>query len=343
MASDAGGRSLVCLYFFGGSDGNSMFAPLDSAQYDAYAAARGELALPESALLPAEARGAGMSIGFHPALSGLRDFFLDGSLALIANVGSQRRNSVEAGRRYDNLSFLHDGYATLRWAASKSEVAGADHDGAFTFPGGVTTLPLDGSAFGGPRRMNPDLLRVAESATRGMAFPNSNIARQLRTVAGLLQSGGMMGGGQQVYFVPVAGLNPAAQENSLIGGRYHQLSQALTAFRRTMVTAGLDQRVIVFTDSEFGRTLMPNAAHGSDSGWGNHHLVLGGAVKGGDIYGRFPDMTGPLESDGATAPTTMREQYHGTLASWLGLTGGEVTSLFPSLGALGAWRMGFVA
>jgi uncharacterized protein (DUF1501 family) len=271
----------------------------------------------------------------------LRDFYLDGSLALIANVGSQRRNSAETGRRYENLAFMPDGYATLQWAASR--FGAADRDGAFTFPGGVTMLPLDGSAVGASRRMNQDLLRFAESATRRMAFPNSGIARQLRTVAGLLQSAGMMGGGEQVYFVPVAGLNPAAQENELIGGRYRQLTQALTAFRRAMVTAGLDQRVTVFTDSEFGRTLMPNAAHGSDSGWGNHHLVLGGGVRGGDIYGQFPDVTGPLESDGATIPTTTREQYHGTLASWLGLTDGEVTSLFPSLASLDAWRMGFVA
>jgi uncharacterized protein (DUF1501 family) len=343
LAADSGSRSLVCLYFFGGSDGNSMFAPLDASQYDAYAAARGELALPQSALLPAEARGAGMRIGFHPALAELHDLFQDGSLAVIANVGSQTRTSTEAGRRYESLTFIDDGYATLQWAASKLGVAGIDRENAFTFPAGVTMLALGGSGFHGARRMNPDALRFAESATRRMAFPNTSIGRQLRTVAGLLQSGGMMGGGEQVYFVPISGLNPTAQENQMIGGRYRQLSQALSAFRQAMVSVGLDQRVTTFTDSEFGRTLTPNAAHGSDSGWGNHHLVLGGAIKGGEVYGQFPDMTGPRESDGATIPTTTREQYHGTLASWLGLPGGEVTSLFPSLAASSAWRMGFLA
>jgi uncharacterized protein (DUF1501 family) len=343
LASDADGRSLVCLYFFGGSDGNGMFTPLDAAQYDAYAAARGELALPQNALLPAEARGAGMSIGFHPALAELREFFLDGSLAMIANVGSQSRTSTEAGRRYDGLTFIDDGYATLHWAASKLGVKGIDRENAFTFPAGVTMLSLGGSGFRGARRMNQEALRFADSATRGMTFPNTSIGRQLRTVAGLLQSGGMMGGGEQVYFVPVSGLNPTAQENQMMGGRYRQLSQALSAFRQAMVSVGLDQRVTTFTDSEFGRTLTPNVAHGSDSGWGNHHLVLGGGVRGGEIYGQFPDLTGPRESDGATIPTTTGDQYHGTLASWLGLGTGEVTSLFPSLAASSAWRMGFLA
>jgi uncharacterized protein (DUF1501 family) len=339
-ASDASGRNLVCLYLFGGSDGNSMFAPLDGAQYNAYAAVRGELALPQSALLAAEARSGGMRIGFHPELAGLHDFFLDGSLALIANLGSQQRTSGESGLRYEDLIFMDDGYATLRWAASKF---GDYRVGAFTFSGGSTMLPLGGSGFSGLRRMNGDLLRFAESATRRMAFPDSNIGRSLRTVAGLLQSGRTMGSGQQFYFVPVADLNPVAEANEVIGGRYRELSHALSAFRRAMISTGLDERVTLFTDSEFGRTLRPNAAHGSDSGWGNHHLVLGGGVRGGDVYGQFPDMTAAMESDGAMAPSTMREQYHGTLASWLGLTDGEVTSLFPSLAASGSWRMEFVA
>ena len=45
-----------------------------------------------------------------------------------------------------------------------------------------------------------------------------------------------------------------------------------------------------FTLSDFGRTLQPSGS-GSDHGWGNHHLILGGAVNGGRIYGRFPLMT----------------------------------------------------
>jgi uncharacterized protein (DUF1501 family) len=342
LAADVGDRSLVCLYFMGGSDGNGMLAPLHAAQYDAYAAARGELALPQSALLPAETRGAGTRIGFHPALTELHDLFMNGSLAVIANVGSQSRTSTEPGRRYESLTFIRDGYATLQWAASKLGITGVEGDNVFMFPAGVTMLPLGQSNFRGARRQNPEVLRFAESATRRMPFPNTSIGRQLGTVAGLLQSGNMMGG-EQVYFVPVAGLNPVVQENQTVGGRYRQLSEALGAFRQAMVSLGLDQRVTTFTDSEFGRTLTPNAAHGSDSGWGNHHFVLGGAVRGGEIYGQFPDMTGPREPDGATIPSTRREQYHGTVANWLGLTDDEVISMFPSLAALGSWRLGFVA
>ncbi len=129
-ASVSGNRSLVCLYLLGGSDGNGMFAPLDPVQFDAYAAARGELAMPRHAFLPAEARDSAMQVGFHPALPELRNFFLDGSLALAANIGSERRVSPVSGsvqsmhpdRRYENLAFVAGGYATLKWAASQAGV-----------------------------------------------------------------------------------------------------------------------------------------------------------------------------------------------------------------------------
>ncbi len=175
-----------------------------------------------------------------------------------------------------------------------------------------------------------------------MTFPNTAIGRQLRTVAGLLQSEAAMGGAQ-VYFVPVAGLNPAAQANQVAGKRYRQFSQAIGAFRQAIVSAGLDRRVITFTDSEFGRTLAPNAARGSNAGWGNHQFVLGGRVKGGRIYGQFPDMTGAHDSDSALIPTTSPEQFHGALANWVGVSSGEMASLFPSLGASSAGYMGFAA
>ena len=352
-AAAAGGRSVVCLYLLGGSDGNSIIAPLDGAQYDAWAASRGELALPQSDLLPVQTRSAGTRYGFHPALAELQQLFNLGSLAVVANVGSQARitpkgppplKAILPEVRYSSLTFVTDGYATLQWAAAKAGITGVDRDRVFTFPGGVTMLPLGGSSFtGGSRRRNPDLIRFEESAAGFMPFPDTPAGRQLRTVAGLIQSGGA-GAAGEVFFVPVAGMNIGAQEVTRIDPAFRQLSQALGAFYQATLGLGLDRQVVTFTDSEFGRTMSPNSQHGSNAGWGNHQIVVGGGVKGGEVYGAFPEISAPaLDSDGSLIPTTPRESYHGTLASWTGLSDSEVISLFPALPRNGAWRMGFMA
>lgn len=67
------------------------------------------------------------------------------------------------------------------------------------------------------------------------------------------------------------------------------------------------ESVTTFTESEFSRTLQPNTTGGTDHAWGGHHLVLGGAVKGG-LYGQFPslDLGGDNDSGsrGNWIPTT---------------------------------------
>ena len=63
-----------------------------------------------------------------------------------------------------------------------------------------------------------------------------------------------------------------------------QLSDAMAAFYRQMVAQGMADKVTAFTASDFGRTLASNG-DGSDHGWGSHHFVVGGAVKGKQFYG----------------------------------------------------------
>src|SRR5215468_2468965 len=69
-----------------------------------------------------------------------------------------------------------------------------------------------------------------------------------------------------------------------------EVSQALDAFYAATVQLGVGNQVTTFTLSDFGRTLQPSGT-GCDHGWGNHHLIVGGAVKGGSLYGKFPLMT----------------------------------------------------
>lgn len=82
-------RALVCVFLFGGNDGNNMLVPMDAAGYARYAKARGNstaggLALEASSLAPL----AGSTLGLHPGLAPLADVWNQGHLAIQANVGT---------------------------------------------------------------------------------------------------------------------------------------------------------------------------------------------------------------------------------------------------------------
>lgn len=87
--------------------------------------------------------------------------------------------------------------------------------------------------------------------------------------------------------------------------------------------------------SDFRGTFQPNTNGGSDHGWGNHHLILGGSVKGGDFYGRFPSLKLSGNNDsgdqGRWIPTTSVDQYAATLTNWLGINDNKLFNIFPGL------------
>jgi uncharacterized protein (DUF1501 family) len=176
----------------------------------------------------------------------------------------------------------------------------------------------------------------------------NDLAGQLRAVARIIKAANTPTGKlkdvkRQVFFVTAGRFDThdnQVSNNPQVEDATHkalltEVSEALAYFYDVMEGAGLINQVTTFTASEFGRALQSND-DGSDHGWGSHHFVMGGAVKGGEIYGQWPDLSknGPdtVEVSRSLLPRISVDQYGATLCRWFGLTEDQIkTSVFPNL------------
>jgi uncharacterized protein (DUF1501 family) len=314
FASSGRNRTLVCIYLFGGNDANSMLVPLNDAQYAAYAQVRGELALRADRLLPIRALQSQAPYGFHPAMGELQQLYSQGVLGIMANVGSLTHPNSHT---YESLSFFKGGSAIPKWAGG----AEAPADATLGFDNGVALLPIDAAGARRDHQLHQSMARSASRLFR-TPFPDTGIGQSLRHIAGMIELGGTMGLGRQVFLASFGGFDTHWSQAERHAGLLRDLSAAMQAFYGATLELGLANQVTTITDSEFGRSLFPNHAHGTENGWGSHQLVMGGAVVGGDIYGRFPDLSSNAEFDasGALIPTTSNDRFHGTLKGWLNST-----------------------
>ena len=177
-------------------------------------------------------------------------------------------------------------------------------------------------------------------------FPDTPLARQLQQVAQIIQVASYLGMSRQVFFCSLGGFDTHAGELEAHNALYPELSQALAAFYAATQELGVAQNVTTFTESDFSRTFQPTTTDGSDHAWGSHHLVAGGAVKGGQIYGAFPEfeLGGPNDTDtrGRWIPTTSIDQYGATLASWFGIPDSALSTVFPNFPNFGAQKLAFL-
>ena len=178
-------------------------------------------------------------------------------------------------------------------------------------------------------------------------FPANNpLAAQLRTVANVMSVRAQLGLTRQIFFCLLDGFDTHGAQTETQTPLLRQLSQAVLAFYQATQELGVDQNVTTFTASEFGRTLTPSGADGSDHAWGNHHFVIGSGVQGGKFYGSFPLLAPGGASDAGTRgvliPTTSVDQYGATLAQWFGVGTGNLPTIFPNIGNFASNKLGFL-
>ncbi|RZT10690.1 Uncharacterized conserved protein, DUF1501 family [Duganella sp. CF402] len=173
------------------------------------------------------------------------------------------------------------------------------------------------------------------------------LAVQLQTVARIIAAHGALGLKRQVFYVSLNGFDTHDFQRANQADLLARLSHAITYFDTTLASLqGTDVRkqVTLFTASDFGRTFSSNG-DGTDHGWGSHHFVVGGAVKGKNIYGSMPVTGLGHELDvgsGALLPTISVDQYGATLASWFGLSATQITDVFPNIGNFSTRNLGFM-
>ncbi len=121
----------------------------------------------------------------------------------------------------------------------------------------------------------------------GSNYPGGGLGQALRQVAQLIKADL----GVEVAFTDVGGWDHHVNEGSVqgqIANRLQELSQSMSAFWTDL--GDLAESTVVVTMSEFGRTARENGNRGTDHGHANVMFVMGGPVKGGRVYGRWPGL-----------------------------------------------------
>jgi uncharacterized protein (DUF1501 family) len=190
---------------------------------------------------------------------------------------------------------------------------------------------------------------MAPAGTGGVANPpqyldpvttkltDNPLAASMQTVARIIAGRASLGVTRQIFYVQLGSFDTHDGQAQTHAKLLTQLGSAFEYFDGVMVNMGLSNNVTSFTISDFGRTLTSNS-DGTDHGWGSHHFVVGGAVQGQNMYGQYPVIGSNQANDlgaGRLIPTTAVEQYAGTLASWFGLSDGQIRNVFPNFGNFG--------
>ncbi len=178
-------------------------------------------------------------------------------------------------------------------------------------------------------------------------FPaNNSLAAQLQQIAQIIQVRAALGVTRQIFFAGLGNFDTHAGQLPTQAALLSLLDPAMASFYQATQEMGLANQVTTFTMSDFSRAMQPNSNTGSDHAWGGHHMVMGGAVKGGQIYGTYPTLAlgGPNDSgvNGRWLPTLASSQYAATLASWFGVSSSNLNAILPSLSNFSTTNLGFV-
>lgn len=253
-------------------------------------------------------------------------------------------SSLQPGNALDQTAMnLYPASAGQARAAAQQQIAATDSGNAI--------INAANKSIADALALNPILKNAAANITWQTPFPGTSLGDQLKEIARIISLNSQLNVGRQVFFCSLGGFDTHSGQDYQQGYLLGQISQALKAFYDATVQLGVANQVTTFTLSDFGRTLQPSGS-GTDHGWGNHHIILGGAVSGGRVYGKFPLMTNYAnfnatngdyaDNRGTMLPNTSLAQYGATLAKWFGAADAQLDSVFPTLASFAVRDVGFM-
>jgi uncharacterized protein (DUF1501 family) len=178
------------------------------------------------------------------------------------------------------------------------------------------------------------------------------LATQLHTVARAIAAGPGLGLRRQIFFVSLSGWDTHNLQNLNHPALLARLAHAMAYFDSVLGSVGgadIRDRVTAFTMSDFSRTFTTNG-DGTDHAWGGHHFIMGGAVRGSNVFGQYPTLgvdqgsfVNPDSARNITIPTSSVDQYAATLGRWFGVAESELDVIFPNLRNFSTRDLAFMA
>lgn len=171
------------------------------------------------------------------------------------------------------------------------------------------------------------------------------IGSELRMILRLIAAQKKLGMRRQIFFCSLGGFDTHDAQLDAHADLLRELSNAIADFYQATADLGVADNVTLFTASDFNRTYITNGK-GTDHAWGSHHFVVGGAVKGGRLYGQMPVLRadGPDDTGdrGSWIPTTSVDEYSATLAKWFGVRPSEMPLVLPNINRFSNPDLGFM-
>ena len=205
------------------------------------------------------------------------------------------------------------------------------------------------------------ILQNGINPASGTALNNlPSLSRQLISIAKMIAGRNSLGNSRQLFFCSYGGHDTHQDQGGYSNGAGYvagdlddnmtTLNNALKAFNDVMKALASEPTLggdfnyndfILASHSDFNRTFTPNGSNpgssGSDHAWGTNVYMMGGDVKGKNVFGYYPNLnptgnwTTPGSSRGRWVPTSAVEQFSAPIAKWLGIADTEIGTIFPNL------------